>query len=670
MAPKIFYLLLCFFARIHTCLSASKEVNLLESVPDLQKSMYVSIDGFPCVRLLNLTGEIGCSNPGREKVIAPIVRLKNADKLGQLSAILMSLHEFDSFFHRVSNDLNFERNVGGVLLESGTEIQHELKGFSPDEKFPQAEFSPYRNISYQWNPFGSGIKQNNYNFPVFLLSESSTLTLKEAAIKNEGNKEAYTLDVAEFDLVMQTTRTGTHNSESCLKEESCLPLGGYSVWSALPPINILSSESSKRIILAVASMDSASFFRDKNLGADSPISGLISLLVAVDALSRVEGLDKLGKQLVFIIFTGEAWGYLGSRRFLLELDQNSDAVNGLNSTLIDTVLEIGSVGKGFSHGTKSFFAHTTQVSATTNETLNALQLAQDSLQSSGIKISTANVSNPGIPPSSLMAFMRKNSQTSGVVLEDFDSVFTNQFYHSHLDDSSNINSSAIVAAAALVARTLYILASDNKDLDTSALNVINVNVSLVEELMGCLLNCEPGLSCGLVNHYISPTNTCPSNYVGVLQGEPSSTPYPGYIGDVPRFLWNFLADKTSISLENTSFSCPKNCTEPNQLCIRSETDGKGVCVVSTTRYVPAYSTRLKFESESWKVLAPNSSDPLGMVDPVWTESNWDVIGLRMYTKQDAAYDRLVLLAGLTVTILAYLAIVIVRSFISKALKQD
>ena len=43
-------------------LTASKEVNLLESVPDLQKSMYVVIDGFPCVRLLNLTGEIGCSS--------------------------------------------------------------------------------------------------------------------------------------------------------------------------------------------------------------------------------------------------------------------------------------------------------------------------------------------------------------------------------------------------------------------------------------------------------------------------------------------------------------------------------------------------------------------------------------------------------------------------------
>ncbi|KAL6959619.1 hypothetical protein U1Q18_039773, partial [Sarracenia purpurea var. burkii] len=646
----------------------TKDVNLLESVPDLQKSMYMVVDGFPCVRLLNLSGEIGCSNPGREKVVAPIVRFENADKLAQLSTILVSLHDFDSFFLKVSNDLNFARYVGGVLLESGTEIQNELKGFSLDEKFPQAKFSPYQNINYQWNPIGSGMMWNNYNFPSFLLSNTSTSTLKEAAIKNEENKKAYTADVAEFDLVMQTTKAGTHDSESCLKEATCLPLGGYSVWSAIPPINKLSSESSKRIILAVSSMDSASFFRDKNLGADSPISGLITLLVAVDALSHVEGLDYLGKQLVFVIFTGEAWGYLGSRRFLHELDHNSDAVDGLNTTLIDTVVEIGSVGKSVSQGIKSFFAHTTQASAATNETLNALQIAQGSLQSSGIKITTANSSNPGIPPSSLMAFLRKNSQISGVVLEDFDSVFTNQFYHSHLDDLSNINSSAIVAAASLVARTLYILASDKKDFSTTVLNTINVNASLVEELMGCLLNCEPGLACGLVKHYISPTSTCPSHYVGVILGEPSSRPYPGYVGDVPRFLWNFLAEKTSIP--SAGSVCPNNCSNTNQLCIRSETNGKGVCVVSTTRYVPAYSTRLKFESESWKVLAPNSSDPMGMVDPVWTESNWDVIGLRVYTKQDAAYDNLLLLAGLSVTILTYITIVIIRAFINKALKQD
>lgn len=34
----------------------------LESVPDLVKAMYLNIESFPCVRLLNLSGEIGCSS--------------------------------------------------------------------------------------------------------------------------------------------------------------------------------------------------------------------------------------------------------------------------------------------------------------------------------------------------------------------------------------------------------------------------------------------------------------------------------------------------------------------------------------------------------------------------------------------------------------------------------
>lgn len=44
-----------------------------------------------------------------------------------------------------------------------------------------------------------------------------------------------------------------------------------SVWSSLPPINA-SASSEKSIVLAVSSMDSASFFRDNTVGADSPLS--------------------------------------------------------------------------------------------------------------------------------------------------------------------------------------------------------------------------------------------------------------------------------------------------------------------------------------------------------------------------------------------------------------
>ncbi|KAF9614169.1 hypothetical protein IFM89_015664 [Coptis chinensis] len=55
----------------------------------------------------------------------------------------------------------------------------------------------------------------------------------QIAGKNEKNKRAYSVDVNEFDLVMQTTKAGTHDSESCQRQQSCLPLGGYRVVSCL-----------------------------------------------------------------------------------------------------------------------------------------------------------------------------------------------------------------------------------------------------------------------------------------------------------------------------------------------------------------------------------------------------------------------------------------------------
>ncbi|KAH1196760.1 Nicastrin [Glycine max] len=708
---SLFFFFLSFTFHLPSCFSGQS--SSMESVPDLQNTMYASIDGYPCVRLMNLSGTIGCSNPGRDKVVAPIVRFENVDRIAEPSAVLVSLDEFPTLFTRISDDSSFASKVGGVLVEPSTDFQKKLKGFSPDQKFPQAQFALYHNTSYEWNPIGSGIMWKSYNFPVFLLTESGSKTLQEFVTKNEDTKKSYTSNVAEFDLVMQTVKSGTHDSESCLKEETCLPLGGYSmywrkhgvnmvstirsdglilsskckkikhhvvptvemsypgsVWSSLPPINISSLQRSKPILLTVASMDSASFFRDKSLGADSPISGLIALLAAVDALSHLDGLGDLSKQLVFAVFTGEAWGYLGSRRFLVELDMHSDAVHGLNQTLIETVIEIGSVGKGLSQGVKNFFAHTKGDSSATNQTVAALKRAQESLISENIKIASASASNPGIPPSSLMSFLEKNPAISGVVLEDFDSVFVNKFYHSHLDDLSNVNSSAVVAAASLIARTLYMLASETEDVQNSTLAAINVNVSLVEQLLGCLLDCDPGLSCELVKKYISPMSTCPSHYVGVILDEPSSAPYAGYINDVPRFIWNFLADRTSIPRENNISDCQHGCNGRDEVCVKAETDGKGVCVLSTTRYVPAYSTRLKFESGVWNVLPPNSSDKMGVVDPVWTESNWNTIGMRVYTVQNAAYDRLVLFGGITLTVFAYLAIATARAFFNKAMKRD
>lgn len=148
--------------------------------------------------------------------------------------------------------------------------------------------------------------------------------------------------------------------------------------------------------------------------------------------------------------------------------------------------------------------------------------------------------------------------------------------------TANINSSSIAAAAALVARSLYILATADMTVDLMTLNTIKVNVTLVEELIGCLLTCDPGLSCGIAKSFISPSNACPSHYVGVFQDSPSSTQSPAYADDTSRFIWNFLADRTS-TLPGNVTSCTGKCNNESEVCVGGEVEGGGRCVVSTTR---------------------------------------------------------------------------------------
>ena len=69
---------------------------------------------------------------------------------------------------------------------------------------------------------------------------------------------------------------------------------------------------------------------------------------------------------------------------------------------------------------------------------------------------------PGIPPSSLMAFLRVKPSLAGVVLADFGSQFRNPFYQGRLD--ANISTAAVVSAAAVAARALHAVAWDAPNL--------------------------------------------------------------------------------------------------------------------------------------------------------------------------------------------------------------
>lgn len=64
--------------------------------------------------------------------------------------------------------------------------------------------------------------------------------------------------VAELDATMWAAG----NASACITQGTCLPLGGHSVWAALPPLPASGSDN-RPILLVAAGVDSAAFFHDR-----------------------------------------------------------------------------------------------------------------------------------------------------------------------------------------------------------------------------------------------------------------------------------------------------------------------------------------------------------------------------------------------------------------------
>lgn len=71
----------------------------------------------------------------------------------------------------------------------------------------------------------------------------------------------------------------------------------------------------------------------------------------------------------------------------------------------------------------------------------------------------ASAANPGVPPSSLMSFLRVKPAIAGVVLTEFDQAFTNPFTGSRFDGAGGVDDGALARAGAALALALHSLAS-------------------------------------------------------------------------------------------------------------------------------------------------------------------------------------------------------------------
>eukprot|EP00798_Chlamydomonas_sp_ICE-L_P024579 gene24579-10192_t len=226
------------------------------------------------------------------------------------------------------------------------------------------------------------------------------------------------------------------------------PAGSDKSHGDLPP-----ASKPMPITLVIAQTDTGGFFHDNVQAAGSPTSGLVAMLTAMDLLKIGADPSAYTRRIIFLALAGEPWGYMGSRRLLWELDPKGAA-------------------------------------------------------SWNLTILPASATNPGVPPSSLMSFLRYKPSIQ----------YKNPYYHSILDNGTYVQVEALVSTAILLARTLHTLASAGTptaplqvDKEAVRARAVDLGQSLMlnepvdkaavraraVDLGKCLMLDDPGLLCSL-----------------------------------------------------------------------------------------------------------------------------------------------------------------------------
>jgi nicastrin len=207
--------------------------------------------------------------------------------------------------------------LDGVLVLDARAMPAQVP--SPDLAVPLGTETQPR---HPWNAAGTGFSHERFPFAIVLLG-----LVESAAVLMHGVHAGASVGSGNRPLVeLRYPMSARGDAPSCLASETCLPLGGQSVWGSLEPRTAPDTELlrlGKPAVALTASLDATGFFHETAPGANAAVASLVAVLAAVDAVvsdpALASQLGSLPNTALFFLFTGEAWGELGSRRLLTDV---------------------------------------------------------------------------------------------------------------------------------------------------------------------------------------------------------------------------------------------------------------------------------------------------------------------------------------------------------------
>ncbi|GAB0495796.1 hypothetical protein MMPV_007102 [Pyropia vietnamensis] len=308
----------------------------------------------PCILLLNQYGSFGCAQCGEDLISAPVVELNSDESL----RAFLQVEEAGPRAVLLPANLLFEGSALQTLAESPKNVAavliawEQAPGVQPPARYSPASMEPNGNASLAgsvvpggWNPQGFNLFSRYYPFNVFLLPPSvvdvirlRTRRFRGGPTSSEGDGDggggggvgssdntavSGTLEDQFPRFVVQSMGqmwACNKTVSDCLADNTCLPVGGQSVWAAATRLR--PTAPAEAYVAVSAPMDSTAFFHSRAVGAVAEVSALVTMLAVAEAFGAVVAANRtrqMARIPVFMALNAEAYGYAGSRRFLNDI---------------------------------------------------------------------------------------------------------------------------------------------------------------------------------------------------------------------------------------------------------------------------------------------------------------------------------------------------------------
>lgn len=540
--------------------SVTSKINKHKTLNEPFQSSFHDLKHSPCVTLYNRQGRTGCGTVDRETQSGPVYYYDGSNGVpgnGEDYVVVIEDYQMTAELIGTLTSLNENGNLKGIMVLNATDSSQSNEYYSPGPQYPLGYGTPSEGISYgdnsfAWNAKGDGLVHlDMYGVPMIYVNEYETSYYIRNAAKDQNKASVI---YAEFnyymgpDKITSTDCLAWVDTESQKWNPKCAPLGGVSVWgfagsppkrtSSNYPVNYegddndnsnSASNTYKSAVVVGTSIDSTSMFHDLVPGANEGASNVLATIMAAYLLGKSVDdttLDQLPNRIVFGFFEGEAYGYLGSRRFVNDVfnfqcadqykvrsvakDDNSDmaCLYPMRPSLkfkdigdIAAMLTVDQVGVPTGDG--NFYVHNSG-QGNMGTFLSKVMMNSGTTYYNAVA-SAAQNGNDGYPyPPTPLNSLRSitGGNVDGAVLTGYDYVFTKRPpYQSHLQWNKGIKLKAIASSATIVARTALAAAYDDGEYDYETASAyannlipeLSENDDLLIELANCLFvdgNCK------------------------------------------------------------------------------------------------------------------------------------------------------------------------------------